>query len=346
MPRTPTLSDIAKKSKVSVSTVSLVLRNKPGIPTATRGRVLQAAEALGYAPKRQDPTAPRRALAKPATFGVILKSDYGAAPQVHPFYSHVLAGIEETCRRSHINLLYATMPVDENNVPLEMPLLLNEDRVDGLLFLGALVGDAIELPARARRVPIVLVNTRAGSEAYDAVLADNERGAYEAISYLIEQGQRKIGLIGTRLKARSSLLERRTGYQLALRDHGITETYFGDSNLEPSEVVRATQTLLRDQPHLTALFRVNDTVALAVIRAAQEMGRRVPQDLSVVGFDDIDMARAGMPALTTMRVDKIGMGRLAVQVLTDRIQYPESERVTTLIHPRLIVRASVADLNP
>lgn len=330
---------------MSVSTVSLVLRDRPGIPDKTRQRVIAAASALGYVKKPRVLMArSRQGHPKLSTLGLILKADYDVPPQANPFYSYVLAGIEQACRRNHVNLLYATMPVDGDNVPVEMPRLLTEDAVDGLLLVGALVGDALHELLRAKHVPVVLVDAYAEREGYDAVLSDNPRGAYHAMSYLIGRGHEHIALVGGHPNAYPSLQQRRDAYERALSAQGLTGRYFADTTTAGGDVTAATRELLDRYPQITALFGVNDEAAITAMHVAQSSGRRVPDDLSVVGFDDIDAARSMMPPLTTMRVDKVGMGRIAVQLLADRVEFPESETITTLLQPRLMERASVRDM--
>lgn len=342
MAKQATLADVAKKSKVSVSTVSLVLRAKPGIPDATRRRVVAAANALGYAAKHR-PALPQLQppANKLANLGLILKADHDLPPQANPFYSHVVAGIEEMCRRNHIRLMLATMPMDADNVPVELPRLIKEEQLDGLLLVGVLVSEALHELLRARQVPVVLVDAYAAWNAYDAVLSDNGRGAYQAVSYLVKQGHKQIALVGTHPHAHPGFLQRRVGYERALADHGITSMFFADSTREPADVERATRTLLEKNLRVTALFGANDEIALRAMATAQALGRRMPQDLSVIGFDNIAHASSAMPPLTTMHVDKVGMGRLAVQLLADRVQFPDSEKITTLLQPRLIERGSV-----
>jgi len=138
-----TLSDVAQESGVSISTVSMVLRNKPGIPPQTRQRVLDAVKELNYKPKSS--TARHHAEHVPLrTLGLVIKSEPDTPPQANPFYSHVLAGIEETCRKNKINLLYATLPVDDNNRPAEIPRLLLEENIQGLVLVGTFVDDGLE----------------------------------------------------------------------------------------------------------------------------------------------------------------------------------------------------------
>jgi LacI family transcriptional regulator len=334
------IADIARASDVSSSTVSMVLNDRPGIPVETRRRVLEAANRLGY---RRTLRTRGASAARPAhalhNLGLLVKVDAGDTPQANPFYSQVLAGIEDACRLQQINLLYAHIPVDEDSVPVEMPRLLAETSVDGLLLVGAFVDATLDHLLGTRPRPVVLVDAYADVDRYDAVLSDNVGGAWRAVTYLIERGHRHIGLIGGRAGAYPSLRERRAGYRHALHDAGVAEAHMGDAAAGQEDA--ATLSLLAQNPQITAIFACNDRAAIAAMRAAQSMGRRVPEELSVVGFDDIDLAQHVVPALTTMHVDKVTMGRMAVQMLQHRLAYPDSEQVTTLLRPRLIERDSV-----
>jgi len=334
------MSDIAQKTDVSISTVSLVLRNKSGIPQETRQRVLKTAQKLGY--RLKSATRPRSSSIQLHNLGLIVKSEPGMVPRANPFYSHVLAGIEETCRQNKINLLYATLPVDWNNRPVEVPRLLLEEGTDGLLVVGTWLDNALAPLLNQKTAPIVLVDSYALSEKYDAVVSDNVSGAYQAVSYLIERGHRHVAIVGTGPDGYPSLCERRQGYIQALQDHGLTQTYFTDCAPHKDAAFEVATQILRQYPQISAVFGCNDEIALAVVRAAQELGRQVPEELSVIGFDDIDLAQHVTPSLTTMRVDKAGMGRMAVKLLINRVEFPDAERVTSVICPRLIERKSVS----
>jgi LacI family transcriptional regulator len=344
-------TDIARRSRVSPTTVSLVLREKPGIPAATRARVWNAANALGYrspnktastSSTQNAPSNSTRHTTTLHTIGLIIKAIPDQIAAANPFYSYVVAGIEEACRRKRINLLYATLPVDQDNLPVELPRLLSEEQVDGLLFVGTFVDGTLQHALEKQSVPVVLVDAYSNF-AYDSIVSANEPGAYTAVSYLIQRGHRHIGIVGGRAQAYPSLLERRAGYLRALAEHGIAETYLADCWVESALARRAAHDLLCKHSCITALFGCNDEVAIEAMRAASELGYRVPQDISVIGFDDIDLAQHVVPALTTMHVDKLGMGRMAVQLLKNRAQNPDAARVTAFIEPRLIERASVAE---
>jgi LacI family transcriptional regulator len=337
-----TMAEIAEQSGVSLSTVSLVLRDRPGVSSDTRQKVLDVAKNLGYIPR--NPTIQYRPSL--TNIGLILKADPDRIPQANQFYSHVLAGIEAACRQQQVNLLYATMPVDQDSYPLELPrMLVEEDTADGLLLVGAFLDDTLAQVIEPRSTPIVLVDAYAASNLYDAVVSDNFEGAYQAVTYMIQLSHRHIGLVASHPQAYPSIQERRRGYIQALQDNGISDHYFADCHIiNKEEIFDATTDLLRRNPQITAILGANDEVAITVMEMAQALDRRVPDDLSVVGFDNIDLAERVSPPLTTMHVDKVGMGRLAVQLLVNRVAYPESSPMTAVIRPHLVERSSVRRL--
>lgn len=337
------MADIAHESGVSLSTVSLVLSDKPGIPTETRGRVINVARALGYQFKNHVIS---RSTVNLRTVGLILKSQMGEVPQQNEFYSHVLAGIEAACRQQHLNLLFSTLSVDADNFPVENLHSLWHEAADGLLLVGAFVDESLNHIIGERPCPVVLVDAYSQTPLYDAVLSDNFNGAYRAAEYLIACGHTRIGFVGAHEHAYPSFLERRRGYLQALHDHGIPTPYFADvkHTTVRSDGIAATINLLQLQPGLTALMGVNDIVAISAMHAALSMGKRIPQDLSIIGFDDILLAENVMPPLTTMQVDKIGMGRLAVNLLLNRAETPQACLVTAVLQPTLIKRMSVQNL--
>ncbi len=337
-----TLSDIAEQSEVSLTTVSLVLRNKfsSGIPTETRQRVLDTARSLGY--RAKSPVEARQSLNQ---IGVLLRAREDDLPLANPFYSTIMAGIDAACRRHRFNLLSATLPVDEDNYPVEIPRLLEGERIDGLLLVGTFVDRTLDHLLGEKSVPTVLVDAYSDSTAYDAVVTENYAGAYQAVSFLIEHGHRHIGIVGSLPRAYPSIRERRRAYSEALQEHGITIPYFADCHLRREEAFVATTRLLQQNSQITAIFGVNDDIAIAAMRAAQALGKQVPQDVSIIGFDDIELAHLTIPALTTMQVDMLSLGRTAVQTLITRVQTPELPRVTVALRTRLIERQSTRDIS-
>jgi len=219
--------------------------------------------------------------------------------------------------------------------------MLLDQKVDGILVVGTFIEDAILQISQRVDMPIVLVDAYAPGKSFDSVIADNLNGAYAAVEYLIEQGHRNIGLIGSLPDAYPSIRERRKGYLRALKHHGIETSYIEDGQLNRIPAYDATCRLLRRAPEVTAIFACNDECAIGVMNAAREMGREIPSDLSIVGFDDIDLAQEVTPALTTVHVDKVLMGVLAVRHLRDRAESLNRPALTTALSTQLIVRDSV-----
>lgn len=341
-----TMSDIAQKSGVSLSTVSLVLNDKPGLPQETRQRVINVARELGYETRSVTPVAIKPLSLQ--TIGMLVKRAQGdsAPPSSNIFFSHVIAGIEAGCRMENISLLYSTLLVDGNNNSLEVPKLIYDARVDGMMLVGNYVDEKINDALHQRNIPVVLVEAFCCSGEYDSVVINNEDGAYQAISHLIEKGHHHIAFVGSFPDSRLSFRYRRQGYCKALTDFGISETYFADcSHNNREQVIQATRDLLVNNPQITAIFGCNDEVSIIAMHGILEAGKRVPQDVSIIGFDDNASAENTIPPLTTIHVDKVGMGRLAVQLMINRAENPDQGYVTMHLHTRIVERQSVRDLS-
>ena len=340
MRRKVTIDEIAQRSNASRTTVSLVLRDKPGISAETRQRVWSAAQALGYQ-RRALSVAPGQSV---LNIGLILRSRSRARqsdglPLVNRFYSWVLAGVEAAARPQRMNLLYATLPVDDGNRPLDFPENVLAQRLDGILLVGSFADETIaEVAARGARA-IVLVDAPAGAHSRDAIVSDNESGAHGAVLHLIARGHERIAYVSPEPQADPNFNQRRSGYQRALQEHCLDPVF---APMIGDDAASAARTLLRKHQDVTALFGCNDVFAIEAMRQAQALGKRVPDDLSVIGFDDIELATQVAPALTTMAVDKVTMGRLAVQALAFRLAWPEAAKMLTVLQPQVIERESVA----
>ena len=334
-----TIANIAEACGVSPATVSLVLRDKPGVGEKTRRRVLETARSLGYIPPATSPRQSSATILK--HIGLVMKVDQKSSPEVNHFYTPVITGIEAVCRQRQSHLLYANLLVDEHNQPLELPRLLTDEQVDGLLMVGMELTEGLLAHLQQRALPIVLVDGYAANDRFDAVVTDNIKGGREATTYLIERGHRRIAIVGSSIDAYPSIRERREGYIQAMTAYGL-EPLFGDSVLRQEEAAEVATRILVQHPDTTAFFACNDEVAIAIMKMMQKLGKRVPEDISVIGFDNIMLAQHVTPALTTMRVDKMSMGRLAAQLMFNRLEYPKSTYACTIIQPQLIERESVS----
>jgi LacI family transcriptional regulator len=337
----PTIRDIARETGLSLGTVSQALRNKPGVAPETRAQVIETADKLGYRSKTrvvEQDTTPL------TTVGMLVKQDSDLPYAINPFYSHVMAGVERECRRQGIGLMFASVEVDEHNRVIKWPLILFDKRVDGLIVVGTFLEDAItQIGSRAGDV-IVLVDAYAPGRHFDSIVTDNVNGALAAVHYLIENGHTRIGLVGSAPDSYPSIRERRKGYTRALKQYGIDTSYIEDGPLSREGGYTMTKRLLRRAPEITAIFACNDNVAIGAMNAAQDLGRRIPDDLSIVGFDDIDLSQEITPPLTTVHVDKMLMGVIGVRQLRDRVENSERTSLTTVLSTQLIVRKSVRSL--
>lgn len=333
-----TIRQIAEECGVSVSTVSIALHNKPGVSDELRARIKSAAKKAGYALKTTPLVVHHERL---NTLGLLVKTDPDMLPPSNPFYSRVIAGVDEACRDLGLNLLFSMLPVDEHNRLLNIPPFIKDNMVDGFLMVGAFLDETVSSILEEWTVPIVLVDGYSDTERYDMVVSDNFGASYEAVEYLINKGHKHIAMIGGEPDCYPSLLDRRNGYTRAVKEFGLGNLYYANFNITKSRGGKEITELLKNNPQITALFAINDNVAVGAIHAAQSLGLQVPGDISVVGYDDTVLATTVSPTLTTMQVDTIAMGQGAVHLISLRMHRPDAKRVTLVVHPGLIERNSV-----
>ncbi len=332
-----TLADVAAAVGLSPAAVSLALRGKAGVSDATRERVAEAARSLHY----RSPIPVTRQHGRPLTVGLVIKTVAGDSPEANRFYAPVMAGIEESCRMQRMDLMLATMPVDADYRPLEIPRIAIDRTCDGLIIVG------VHLPPDMEGIldqspPSILVDAYADDDAFDSVAPDNLGGARTATRYLIEKGHRNIAILGTDANAYPSILQRRLGYRQVMAEAGLEPRYIDVPYWQAESAATAGLAYLRSNPEITAVFCANDTVGVALLQTLRLAAIEVPQEVSIIGFDDIDLAGFVTPGLTTLAVDKVGMGRMAVTLLAHRLSVGKEAGVTqTLVRPQLIERDSV-----
>lgn len=338
-----TIEDIARHSGASITTVSMVLRDKPGIGVETRQRVLTSAQELGYH-RRPMTGAGDRTLNVAMIVRSRSRGHEEALPTINAFYSWVMTGIETAAQASRMNLLYATLPVDDDNRPMAMPDHLLSQSLAGILLIGAFSPDVIDLIVSSRATPTVLVDGPRVPSWHDAVGSDNEGGAYDAVSHLVSMGHRSIAILGPDPGQDPNFAQREEGYLRAMKEHELVPCFIRIDGAQPDAIMTAIEHALTSNPGLTAIFSCNDAFALESMYALERIGRRIPEDISVMGFDDIAPAGQVSPGLTTMTVDKVTMGRLAILMLNQRLAWPEATATMTLLRPQLRVRESVQAL--
>ncbi|MGD0018022.1 MAG: LacI family DNA-binding transcriptional regulator [Candidatus Limnocylindrales bacterium] len=336
-----TLADVAAAVSLSPAAVSLALRGKDGVSEATRRRVVEAARALGYQPL----AGASRQHQKPMTIGLVINPVHGGTQEANRFYAPVIAGIQGSCRSHHMDLMLATMPVDQHQYPIELPRIVTNRTCDGLIVVGAHLSQATAEILRTAP-PAVLVDAYAEDDPFDSVVMDNVGGARTMVEHLVSRGHRDIAILATEPQAYPSILERRRGYGQALTEAGLSPHYIDALYWQPESAAVAALAYLNAHPDVSAVFCANDLVAVALLQAARQAAISVPGRLSVVGFDDIDLAGFVSPALTTMAVDKVGMGRIAVTLLAHRLEIGKECVTQTFVRPTLVERETVRTLEP
>lgn len=333
--RRPTSADVAARAGVSRTTVSFVLNDRPGtsISPQTRRRVLDAATELGY-----HPHASARGLAggKSHILGFVLRQ---STEQVagDGTLAETLSGLAAAARTAGFRVMVE--PLDPSDGSYDA--LLRAQHADGLVVSGPRVDDAGLATLAADGFPIVLQGSLAGIDA-PSVDVDNVSGARRAVEHLIGLGWRRIGCITNAPLAYTAAQERLDGYRSALDAAGLPfdETLVEEADFDAGSGHRAMARLLtRARPD--AVFVASDVVAFGAIAAIREAGLRVPDDISVVGFDDIALAGFFDPPLTTVRLPAYDLGMAAGTALLDRVAgRPVPDR--TLLPTELIVRSSTA----
>jgi LacI family transcriptional regulator len=250
------------------------------------------------------------------------------------FYAPVIAGVSRACAELDVDLRLDSLAVDDQFDPVEVPRLIQAADVDGLIILGAYLSE----PAAAMlgNQPVVLVDGYSAEPSrFPSILSDNAGGTATATRHLISLGHRRIAMAGTSPTSFPSLLDRRRGYSVSMREAGLEPLYVDGLHEDPEACAAAVSRALADDPAVTAVVAANDAVALAVLAQLRD---RVPEEISVVGFDDIDAASLIRPRLDTVAVDKQAMGRMAVSMIRHRIANPSDPVFTVVQAAALVLR--------
>jgi DNA-binding LacI/PurR family transcriptional regulator len=327
------MKDVARLAGVSIQTVSVVVNEKADVSAETRGRILAAIDELGYRPQTVG-----RSLRTGATRTIGLL----VADITNPFFARMADAVEDHAHRAGYNLiLYNThSDVERERTYLHIAA---ERWVDGMLFvttrdtlhgLGAL---------RAAGIPSVAIDRVPRDYEGAWVVLDNRRTGALVAEHLLDLGHRDLAHICGPLDLRLSV-ERLESFEAAVRERGcqVVGHAVGDANWSCQSGYEAMRTLLAAERRPTAVFASNDRLAIGAMRAAVEAGLRVPEDLSIVGVDDIELAGYLTPPLTTVRQSLADVATLATQILLDLVHGREPAQTQVVFHPELVVRQSTA----
>jgi DNA-binding LacI/PurR family transcriptional regulator len=336
------MADVAAQAGATSSEVALVIAGDTRIPLPLRQGIVDAVQTTGYRPLASI----HDRLGRPARLAIVLRVYRGDEPEANRFYVPIFSAIASICASHGAEVVPVRMMVGEKYDALDMPPALLDGSCDGALFIGAQLDVAATGKARTVLPPTVLVDGYSAGDALDSVVTDNFAGGKMAVEHLVAAGHREIALLGIEPVAYPSMQARRAGYAQTLASLGL-RTHFIDIDylLDEAAAMLGVDYLVHN-PEVSAVFGANDLITVALLNVARDAGLRVPADLSLVGFDDIDLASLVMPALTTLAVDKPLMGRAGFALLAHRLERPEAERVEAVFTPRLVERESVGPPRP
>jgi LacI family transcriptional regulator len=330
MPKS-TIADVAREAGVSTMTVSRVLNGRGEITTETRERVQGIIDRLNYRPS----SLARSFKSKQTnTIGLIV-------PDIaNPFFPELVRAVDDSAVEEGFAVVLCNT-VRHGERERKALRVLEDMRVDGLILCDSGLSDDDLIPLLKQHPAVVVFDRQIDKTIGESVFVDDVYGAVAAANHLHAIGRRRLGFLAGP-PYYSSSERRRYGFRVALEVHGIKPSAKHEIACEPEEAggYEATKSLLAIDPDVDGIFCYNDLVALGALRACDELGFSVPNQIAVIGFDDIRLASLATPKLSTLRVDKFKLGRVMVQTLLERMRQSPISIDEKMIRPELIIRQS------
>jgi LacI family transcriptional regulator len=323
-----TLRDVARAAQVSTATVSRVINGHGNVNDETRTRILAMIAQLRYVP---DSTARSLATGLTNTIGVLLPDLHGE------FFSEIIRGIDQAARRRGLQLLLSSVHGSVEEASRAVRAL--KGRVDGLLIMSPYADSAFLDDHAVDGTPVVVINSPVRGESHLSFRLDNRGGARAMVEHLVRVGHRRIVFIAGP-QDNFDATERLAGYCEAIAAQPNVREFVMAGDFSEGSGVKAAQRLLQMDERPDAIFAANDMMALGCLRALAETGVRIPEDVAVVGFDDIPLARYVTPALTTVRVPMAALGARALDGLAEAISTDSDRASTETLTTELVVRDS------
>ncbi len=338
----PTIKDVAKYAKVSIATVSRVINNSPLASEDSKRKVLKAIEDLGY-----QPNALARGLVsqKSNSVGILI-------PDVSNLvFAKVFRGMEDAVHQHDSNVFICNTDANKDRM-LRYIKFLREKRVEGVIFTSEEVTEEYFEALKSLKVPVVLVATEAPKYKLPAVKVNDYQAVKDAINYLIKHGHKEIGMISGPLQDKIAGEPRYQGYKDALAENGISfyaeNVTYGDYRFQSGR--KGFKELISRNDAITAIFASSDEMAIGAIVEANKMGYKVPERLSVIGYDNVRLSEMSNPALTTIDQSLYNMGYKGAELLFDLIEKNQKQSIdmytgeTIYILHEIVERESVNTL--
>lgn len=327
-----TIQDVAKAAGVSVATVSRVLNGSSAVSEKTKEVVLDVIKKLDYQPNLLG-----RNLRRLKTKMILV-----LLPNIaNPFYSRVVKGIEDISHKNGYNVMLCNTDSDRNREKVYLELLYSR-LADGVIFMSPEIGKD-ELSEIAHKFPVVQCCEYKEGASASYISIDNFNAAYTAVKHLVDCGYQRIGMISADNRFLSTV-QREAGYRKALEDSSLKYDAgyirYGDYGFKSGKT--AAEQLLNLEKRPDAIFAISDIMAVAAIKAVREKGLRVPDDVAVMGFDNISFASMCDPMLTTISQPKYFLGCIAMELLLKQIYEGTKETRSVLLEHELIIRDSTA----
>lgn len=341
MEKRVTMKDIAAKLKLSINAVSLALNSREGVSEGTRKLVLQTAEEMGYLARNSK----YNAAYSNRNLCILLENRFFKDMQ---FYGRILLGLEEAAKKAGYDIFVNSFEGEQR-----IPPCIEQKKVAGIIVVG-MIADEFLIRLKSFGLPVVLVDHTSQAVSTDSILSDNKSGTYRVTRYLLERGFERIGYFGG-VDYSQSVKDRFLGYQEAMQaclSHTTLEEsmhylrqfscLYGVEEFVIKQDMEQIGRLFQKIPRRPeAVICSNDKAAILLCKALERLGYQIPRDISIVGFDDIELCKMVLPGITTVRVDKELMGKKAMDRLLKKIENPKEKVEKIILDVRLIERGSV-----
>lgn len=331
-----TIKDVAKHAEVSTATVSLVINNNSRISEETKRKVLKSIKSLDYHPSK---SARDLVSKKTGNIGFILTDDHFL--RTEPFYTKIFLGTEFEAREGEYYVLLTTVKSDFGEAD-PLPRFVLEKSVDGIIIAGKVQQNLIDRILDAN-IPIVFVDYQTENNCCPSVMIDNIQGGFTATNHLVELGHQNIAFIGGDIK-HPSLYNRLLGYKQALEHANIefNQRFIHTLSKYPDRQngYEAAHDLFKNNKSISAIFACNDAMAIGAMHYLKDNGYKIPSNISIIGFDDVEADLLLDPPLTTIRVPKIELGAESLRLMIEYLKNDQISKKKILVPVELIVRGS------
>jgi len=329
------MQDIAKMAGVSPGTVSNALNNRKGVGKETKAKIIKIAEDLGYFDNRKK--------SEEKLIRLIIFKKHGYVVSDTQFFTALMQACENECRERGYELLVSQIIHGENDKE-QIFKIIDNNKIDGILLLATEMDEDDFKNFDNVNIPLIVLDSYFPTKKYDCVVINNLSGSYAVAKYLIDKGHTRLGILGSSRNI-NNFEYRCIGFIKAIHDFNLNfneeDKILLESTLDGSYRDMKEYLLKNDRKLPTAFFALNDIIALGAVKAMQEENIRIPEDISIIGFDDIPFSSLSNPSMTTVKVYTNIMGKMSVRRLIERINDPDDISIKMEIDTKLIERNSV-----